>query len=43
MNGTNYKHNGKGRLLMTEFLRDVAAFASIMTFVASIGVLMLAF
>lgn len=27
---------------MTEILRDVAAFASIMTFVASISVLMLA-
>jgi hypothetical protein len=39
---TNRKHNGKGECFMTDFLRDVAAFASIMTFIASLGILVMA-
>jgi hypothetical protein len=41
--GNKLETLGNRRLIMTDLIRDVAAFASIMTFVASIGILVLAF
>ena len=39
---TKCKHNEHGRLRMTDLLRDIAAFASIATFLASLSLFMMA-
>jgi hypothetical protein len=39
---TKYKHNEHGRLRMTDLFRDIAAFASIATFLASLSLFMMA-
>jgi hypothetical protein len=41
INGTRKEHNGKGSPAMTDFIRDLAAFASISMFVASLSIIVL--